>query len=121
MYLATRPLEYVCFFVMEVPVKEGNAHLYLAMDAYSELAFSIGMELSGDSQTLLKHIGFLMEHPDFKKHRHKGFTLVFHKYYGLTNEINAIIKPFGGKFLTNDVFVTVVMDDFLKGIYKNVT
>ena len=69
---ASRPLEYVAFFTMEFPTKEGPGYVFLACDAYTEFAFNTGVEPNDNPETILKHIYLLTEHPDFICHVDKG-------------------------------------------------
>jgi hypothetical protein len=116
---ATRPLEYVCFFPIEFPTKEGDVYFFTCVDAYSEFVFQTGAEPSNDNQAVLKHIKLLMENTEFKKHREKGFTLVVHKYKEIQNEIEAIIKPYGGKMIIDDLFVTQKITPVIVHLYKS--
>ena len=52
----TRPLEYVCFFPVEFPTKEGTAYVFLAVDAFSKFAINTGSELNDKPETIIKHI-----------------------------------------------------------------
>ena len=79
---ATRPLEYISVFQVEMPTTEGNAYVYCALDSFSEFLFQTGIERNRNNETVIKHINLLIEHPDFKNalERHKSFKLVFHKF-----------------------------------------
>jgi hypothetical protein len=118
MLKATRPLEYVWVFPLEVPTEEGNVYIFLAQDIYSELLFNTGAENTLDTQVFLKHIRLLLEQPEFKMHIHKGFTLILHKYAELDKEINSIIKPFGGNFLVDDATVAKYLEPVILSLFK---
>ena len=104
----TRPLEYVCFFSFEVPTKDGNAYVFLAVDAYSKFAFQTGVELNDNPETIIKHLYLLTELPDFAKQMGKGFTLVLHKYQEIEDKINLVINPVGGKILFDGNFLSKI-------------
>jgi hypothetical protein len=118
---ATRPSEYVFFFPFDVPTNEGEMYVYIAIDSYSKFIFKTGIERVLNDDMILKHIGLLMEHKDFKRHSDKGFTLVFHKYADYQNHLDEIIKPYG-KFIIDDAWmskeIAPVMESFFKGIPK---
>ncbi len=103
---ATRSLEYICFFPIEVPTHEGDAYLFMYVDEYSKFLIHTGTELKNDDKAVLKHLSLLMENKDFKKQSHRGFTLVLHKYSHLESEINEILHRQGGKFIIDDRRVT---------------
>jgi hypothetical protein len=115
---ATRQLEYVCFFPVEVPTTEGDAYVFMAVDAFSKFLFQTGIESSLDDTTILKHIGLLLQHKDFKRHSDKGFTLVFHKYANYQNHVNEIILPHG-KFIIDDAFVTQEIIPVAEFLFKS--
>ncbi|OFY94678.1 MAG: hypothetical protein A3K10_17965 [Bacteroidetes bacterium RIFCSPLOWO2_12_FULL_31_6] len=116
---ATRPLEYVCFFPISVPTKEGDAYVFLSVDVFSDFAFNTGVETNDDPENILKHIYLLTEHPYFTKHIKAGFTLVLHKYKGLEPRINSIIKPLNGNVLFDGQYVNKVMVPVLKNIFRH--
>ena len=78
-----------------------------------------GIERVLNDDMILKHIGLLIQHKDFKRHSDKGFTLVFHKYADYQNHVDEIIKPYG-KFIIDDAWmskeIAPVMEDFFKKI-----
>ena len=53
---ATRPLEFVSVFQVEMPTDEGNAYVYCALDSHSEFLFQTGIERNRNYETLLKHV-----------------------------------------------------------------
>ena len=57
---ATRPLEYVAFVALEIATDEGNVHLFLAVDAYLDYIFNLGIEHDRNPETVLKNIYFLI-------------------------------------------------------------
>ena len=103
-FQATRPLEYVSFFNLNFSTKEGPAYTYFAVDAYSEYAFSTGVEPDEKAETILKHIYLLTEQPDFIKKNHIGFTIVLDKYKELETQMNALISKVNGKLLFHPEF-----------------
>lgn len=96
---AKRPLEYVAFFTFEIRTGEGNAHIFLAVDAYLDFVFNLNVERDKSAETVLKNIYQLIEHPDFSEHLGSGFTLVLEEFQELAPRIESIIKPSGGKVL----------------------
>ena len=111
---ATRQLEYVAFCDFELSTMEGPAHVFIAVDAYSQFAFSLGIERDKSPETVLKNIYFLMENEDFVPHIENGFTLVMREYEELSDEINAIIKPVKGKLLFSKSFNSQLSNYVLK-------
>lgn len=69
--------EYVAFFNIQFPTKEGLAYVFMACDAYNEFGFNTGVEPDEKPETFLKHIYILTEDKDFVRYMHKGFTLIF--------------------------------------------
>lgn len=117
---ASRPLEYVCFYPAEFStVKDGDVYSFLAVDVFSGFVFMTGTERERTDATVLKHVRLLMEDKDFKKHRHKGFTLVFHKYEEIKPDILSVIAPFGGCMLMDDAAVAEVVAPVLGSIFKD--
>jgi hypothetical protein len=110
---ATRPLEYVAFFSFEVATKEGNGHVFLAVDAYLDFVFQLGVERDRKPETVLKNIYFLIEHPDFTKHSGNGFTLVLEEFQELSTRIEAIIEPSQGKLLFNKGYNNTIANPVL--------
>jgi len=115
---ATRPLEYVCFFPVEVPTKEGNAYIYLTVDAYSGFAFNTGVEDNDRPETIIKHIYLLTENKDFVKQMGKDFTLVLHKYQELESRIKTVIEPVGGRLLFDGTYLSKIMAPVIKDMFK---
>lgn len=101
---ATRQLEYVAFFIIEMPTKEGMGYAYFACDGFSEYAFNTGVESNKNPETILKHIYLLTEHPEFSKKMKKGFTLVIGDFQELADRIEGIIKLVNGKVLFDKSF-----------------
>lgn len=120
--IAQRQIEYVAFFHFSVPTKEGLGYIFIAVDAFSQYAFNLGVERELSPETILKNIYFLAEHPDFTKHLDKGFTLVMGEHQDLSNRISAILKPVGGQLLFdkefNDYLSNPVLKSFKDSFYK---
>lgn len=119
--VAKRPLEYVAFFTLQFPTKEGPAYLFLAVDAYSEFAFHLGVEADDRNENYLKYIYKLTENPDFLQHRDKGFTIVLENHEEISEQIYAIINSFNGTLLiskshNNYISLPVLksLSDFMK-------
>jgi hypothetical protein len=115
---ATRPLEYVAFFTFEVRTGEGNGHVFLAVDAYLDFVFNLGVERDKKRETVLKNIYFLLEQPDFKKHLGQGFTLVLEEFQELAPAIESIISPEQGKLLFNKPFNNKIANPVLLTFQK---
>ena len=110
---AVRQLVYVAFFDFELSTMEGPAHVFLAVDAYSQFAFSLGVERDKKPETVLKNIYFLTENEEFVRHMDNGFTLVLCEYEELSDRINAIIKPVNGKLLFSKSFTSYLSNPVL--------
>jgi len=117
----SRPGEYVAFFNIVVPTKEGPAFVYMACDAYSEFGFNTGAELDESPETVLKHVYLLTEDQEFVRHMDKGFTLVLDRFEELSERINAIIKPVNGKLLFDVRFHKQIAEPILKSFSKFVS
>ena len=117
--IAQRQLEYVAFFHFHVPTKEGPGYVFIAVDAFSQYAFSLGVERDLSPETILKNVYFLTEHPDFVKHADKGFTLVMGEYQNLSDRIAAILKPANGQLLFNEEFNRYLTDPVLKSLRES--
>ncbi|GAL86400.1 phage protein [Sporocytophaga myxococcoides] len=115
----SRPLEYVCFFPVNIPTGEGEAYWFASVDVYSKVIFSTGAELGLNKQIVLKHLSLLMNEDNFKKHRDKGFTLIIHKDYGYLKEMTDIIAPYKGKLMISDALVTKEMVPVMEHIFKS--
>jgi len=113
---ASRPGEYVAFFTIELPTLEGPAFVFIGCDADSEFAFHTGVEGNNDPETLIKHIGLLMENRDFLHHRDKGFTLVLEKGEALSDQIERIIEPVNGRLLYDKAFHTRIAKPVLESL-----
>ncbi len=111
---ATRQLEYVAFFHFQVSTKEGPCFIFVAVDAFSQFAFNLGVERDESPKSVLKNIYFLMEQPDFVKCIDLGFTLVLGEYEELSDQIKAILKPVHGKLLFNKEFNRYLSNPVLK-------
>ena len=96
---ATRPLEHVAFFTFEVATKEGSGFVFLAVDAYMDYVFNLGVERDRSDETVLKNVYYLIENPEFAKHLGNGFTLVLEEFEALAPRIEAIIAPADGTLL----------------------
>ena len=113
---ASRPLEYVCFFTVQVKTEEGPAFIFMAVDAYSQFAFNTGVEKDDSPGNIIKHIYLLTEDEKFKEHMDNGFTLVLHKYEELSARINSIIELVGGKLIINEEYHNHVVLPAIKSI-----
>jgi hypothetical protein len=101
---------------------EGNAHVFLAVDAYLDFVFNLNVERDKSPDTVLKNIYLLTEHRDFSEHLGKGFTLVLEEFQELAPRIESIIKPSGGKILFDKPYnntlanpVLLHMHEMMKG------
>ena len=111
---ATRPLEYVAFFDFQVSTKEGPCFIFVAVDAFTQFAFSLGVERDESAKAILKNIYFLTEQPDFVQYNDVGFTLVLAEHEELSDEIKAILKPVNGKLLFSKEFNSYLSNPVLK-------
>ena len=101
---ATRPGEYLAFFTMTIPTKEGLGYAFLACDAFSQFGFSIGVEPSESPEMVLKNIYLLTENPEFIKLHNAGFTLVLKDFHDLKQRIESIINPINGNLIYDEKF-----------------
>ena len=115
---ASRPLEYIAFFMFQVPTGEGMVHVFSAVDAFSEYAFMLGVEKDNHPETVLTNIETLLEHKDFAPalDMDKEFTLVLDSYVELAPSIQAIISPYHGKVIINKPFCEQIAKPFMDGI-----
>ena len=111
---ASRPLEYISFFIMTAPTKQGLGYAFFACDAYSEFAFHTGVEPNDNPETILKHIYLLTEDSKFLSKAGKGFTLVLKDFKELSDRIEAIIKPLNGKILFDKDFHDYISKPVIK-------
>ncbi|MBT1705186.1 hypothetical protein [Chryseosolibacter indicus] len=109
----------------EITTGEGNAHVFLAVDAYLDFVFQLGVERDRKPETVLKNVYNLLENPDFTKHLGKGFTLVLEEFQELAPRIEAIIGGEQGKILFNKALnntianpVLLALRDTLRGKEK---
>lgn len=116
---ANRPGEYVAFFTIEVPTKEGPAFIYLGCDAYSEFAFNTGVEKDENPENIIKHVYLLTEDEAFIQHRDKGFTLVFDRFEELSERIEGIIKPVNGRLIYDKKFHNQIAKPVLENLRKS--
>jgi hypothetical protein len=118
---ATRPLQYVCLFQAEIPTKEdGDIYTYLAVDVFTDFVFITGFEKDRSPRNILNHTRFLLQHPDFKAALQElgQFTLVYHKFAQIADQIKAIIEPAGGSLRIDDAMVTRVVTPVLKHLFE---
>ncbi|HSJ69630.1 MAG TPA: hypothetical protein VK921_18250, partial [Anditalea sp.] len=104
--LATRPCEYIAFFMFKVPTGAGTGHVFSAVDAFSEFVFMLGVENDSNPETVLTNIEMLLEHKDFSPAlvKEQGFTIVLDSFADLLPSIQAIISPYKGKVIINKPF-----------------
>ena len=114
--IASRPGEYVSFFSVQLSTKEGPAYFYIAVDAYSQFAFNLGVEKEESPENVLKYIYLLTENSDFVRHMYKGFTLVLEKHEELSPRINVIINPVNGKIMINKAYNTYISLSVLRSL-----
>jgi hypothetical protein len=101
---ASRPLEYVAFWTVQMSTKEGPAFVFLAVDAFSGFAFNLVVEKDGNSDRIIEKISQLTENADFIKNLHRGFTLVLENAEALQAKIESIIKPLNGSLMIDKSF-----------------
>ncbi|CAN5382819.1 hypothetical protein BH09BAC3_BH09BAC3_13940 [soil metagenome] len=116
---AKRPLEYVALFHFQVSTMEGPGFVFVAVDAFTQFAFSLGVERDESRSAVLKNIYFLMEQPDFVKYIDGEFTLVLGEHEELSDEIRAILKPVKGKLLFNKGFNSYLASPVLKSVRES--
>lgn len=118
MIKALYPLHYVCLFAPDIPEDEGGGIVFLAKDIYSGFVYMTGVERVREKEKILKHVKLLVEHAEFVNQRNKPFVLVLHKYEELREDIENIIKPYGGSMMVDSTWVikefTRVMEDLFK-------
>ena len=102
--VARRPLEYVAFFHFEIRLKDGPGYIYLALDAFRDYAFSLGVEREVTDEMVLRKIYFLMEDPEFESYAAHGFTIVLGEHQNLVDSIQSIIRPLNGNVLFDTAF-----------------
>lgn len=118
--IATRQLEYVCFFPISIPTEEVETFVFISVDSFSHFAFNTGFETDDSPESIIKHIYLLTEDPDFLVHRNSGFTLVMHKYKELESRIKNIIEPINGKVIFDPEYVNKMMVPVLKSMLQHI-
>jgi hypothetical protein len=115
---AQRPGEFVAFFTMRFQTGEGPGFVFLACDAFTEFAFTMGVEPNENPETILKNIYLLTEDPNFLLHRDNGFTLVLDRFEELSERIEGIIKPVHGQVLYDKRFHGEIAKPLLEGLKR---
>lgn len=118
---ATKVLQYVCFYPIEIPTQQGDAYFYCFVDAFSQFAFSPQVETEFSDELLLRHVKWLCsENKDFTKalHSQGNFTLVFHKYEQLLPQLNGLLRPLGGNAIVDPALVDKVMIPFMEQFFE---
>lgn len=114
-----KPCEVICFYPIEIPTRdEGNVYLFIAVDVVSTYLFKIGAEKTNDIKAVLQSIKQLMEEGLFNKNKGNTFTLVLHKYKQYKEQIEAVIKPFGGTAAFNDAYVAQVVTPPMQFLFE---
>lgn len=101
----TKPCEVISLFPADLsPNDDGSIMFYVVLDSFSEFLFQLEVANANTELNLLNSIKQLMKNKNFNLYNHP-FTLVLHKYEHLRNEIESIIKPYGGTFVVDDLYV----------------
>jgi len=119
MLTATKPMQLVCLYPLEMTTLEGDAYVYMFIDAFSDFLMVTGIEKKEGDPDILKHIALLTQNKDFSAHSCKPFLIVLHKYAGLLPAINALLAPLGGGATVSDETVAYYMAPALEAFYKN--
>lgn len=114
--VAKRPLEYVAFLTLRLSTEEGPGFLFIAVDAFSEFAFLLGVEANDSNETFLKYVYKLTENKDFLQHRDKGFTLVLENREEIEEQILSIIIGINGSVIFDKGFNRYISQPVLKSI-----
>lgn len=101
---AQRALEFVAFFHVVVPTGEGPGFVFLAVDAFSQYAFQLGVEPDASADSVLRCIRRLLSDAKFVSKAHRGFTLVLGDHKSLSDAIAAVIEPSNGRVLIDREF-----------------
>ncbi|MBD78544.1 MAG: hypothetical protein CL840_06470 [Crocinitomicaceae bacterium] len=105
--IAKRDNEVICMYPFELPSKEGDVYMMLALDLFPDHLFRLGLEKANDIEQILKNIKLLIKQTQFKPTKEDAtFTLVLHKYKEHRKDIEKLIKPYGGRLVINDSFLT---------------
>jgi hypothetical protein len=110
----TRPIEYIAFVDLAIRTGEGVAYVFLAVDAYSDYVFNLGVEPDRSPETILGKVYFLLEHEAFERQLDGEFTLVLGEYEELADRIAAVIRPMNGKVLFNKAYNNYLSNPFLQ-------
>jgi hypothetical protein len=111
-------LEYVAFLNVRLNTKEGFAYVFAAVDAFTCHAFGLGVERENGPESVLKNVYLLTEHKDFQSKNKHGFTLVFQDNEALSERIETILKPVGGKVIYNKIYNNFIANPFLLSMSK---
>lgn len=117
--VAQRPLEYVAFFHVRMNTREGPAYVFLALDAYRDYVYNLGVYPELNDDVILKCIYELTEHEEFGHYAEPGFTIVMEDQHHLAPRINTIIGPMGGKLLFDKPFNNQLASPVLLHLMKS--
>ncbi len=111
---ATRPLEHIAFFKVELRTGEGIAHVFMAYDPWPDKIFNLGVERDASEDTILKNIYLLLDDPMFAQYQNEGYTLVMEDFQEFAPRIEAVIKPSNGKILFDKKYHNELIHPVLK-------
>lgn len=117
--IAKRPLEYVAFFHVRMSTQEGPAYVFLALDAYRDYVYNLGVYPELNDDVVLKCTYELTEHEEFGHYAELGFTLVMEDQKHLAPRIGKIIGPLGGTLLFDKPFNNHLANPVLLHLMKS--
>lgn len=123
MLTATKPMQHICFYPVDISTTKENAYVYMFIDAFSRLMIVTGVETDTTAQNIFKHIELLTQDKDFTAHACRPFRLVTHKHAELLSAIDALLAPFDGSTVISDEtvahYLAPAMEHFFKYMSKH--
>ncbi|MCU0418568.1 MAG: hypothetical protein MUC38_02835 [Cyclobacteriaceae bacterium] len=115
----TRPFQYIAFFTVELRTQEGPAFVFIGYDVFQDKVFQLGLERDKRADTVLQNVYRMVDHPFFQDYRGEGFTLLIEEFETLTDQMEKIVNPSGGRVLYNCALTNEVIHSVLASMAQS--
>ncbi len=116
----SKPNEIICITLIYLPTQMGAVPTFVAFDQYSHYCFFAEPVEVLNEATMMKVVGKLMNHDEFQRIDHKGFSLIVDFGEDILEDLKLIVQEHEGSVRYEPELVKEATEADLQALFEKI-